>query len=177
MIITCNNCNKNFDADSSLIPEKGRLVQCISCDHKWFFKKEILKKFAPTVKTKAFNEEPTAFKDDTTKIEAESTKTIKLLDETTEVLPIKEKILIQSNHETEKNKKENKEINIKKSINKKNYNILGLTIVFIISFTALIIVLDTFQKPVSMLVPNFEFILYNLYETVKDIVLFLTDLI
>ena len=44
MIITCNNCNKKFDIDSTLIPDKGRLLQCASCDHKWFFKKEVLKK-------------------------------------------------------------------------------------------------------------------------------------
>ena len=42
MIITCNNCNKKFDIDSNLIPDKGRLLQCASCDHKWFFKKEVL---------------------------------------------------------------------------------------------------------------------------------------
>ncbi|MDA9108752.1 zinc-ribbon domain-containing protein, partial [Candidatus Pelagibacter sp.] len=42
MIITCNNCNKKFDIDSSLIPDKGRLLQCASCEHKWFFKKEVL---------------------------------------------------------------------------------------------------------------------------------------
>jgi len=41
MIITCNNCNKKFDIDSSLIPDKGRLLQCASCDHKWFFKKVV----------------------------------------------------------------------------------------------------------------------------------------
>jgi len=42
MIITCNNCNKKFNIDSNLIPDKGRLLQCASCDHKWFFKKEVL---------------------------------------------------------------------------------------------------------------------------------------
>ena len=42
MIITCNNCNKKFDIDSTLIPDKGRLLQCASCEHKWFFKKEVL---------------------------------------------------------------------------------------------------------------------------------------
>ena len=44
MIITCNNCNKKFDIDSTLIPVKGRLLQCAGCDHKWFFKKEVLEK-------------------------------------------------------------------------------------------------------------------------------------
>ena len=42
MIITCNNCNKKFNIDSTLITDKGRLLQCASCDHKWFFKKEAL---------------------------------------------------------------------------------------------------------------------------------------
>ena len=65
----------------------------------------------------------------------------------------------------------------KETKNKKNYNILGLTIVFIISFIALIIVLDTFQKPISIFIPNIELILYSLYETINDIKLFLTNLI
>ena len=38
MIITCENCNKNFEVDSALIPDKGRLLQCSACDHKWFYK-------------------------------------------------------------------------------------------------------------------------------------------
>ena len=39
MIISCENCNKKFEVDDNLIPEQGRLLQCSSCDHKWFFKK------------------------------------------------------------------------------------------------------------------------------------------
>tara|TARA_B100001175_G_C19000614_1_gene398713 strand:+ start:118 stop:552 length:435 start_codon:yes stop_codon:yes gene_type:complete len=38
MIIDCPNCNKKFDIDQNLIPIDGRLLQCGSCDHKWFFK-------------------------------------------------------------------------------------------------------------------------------------------
>ncbi len=38
MIIDCPNCNKKFDIDQNLIPFDGRLLQCGSCDHKWFFK-------------------------------------------------------------------------------------------------------------------------------------------
>ena len=173
MIITCNNCNKNFEVDSSLIPEKGRLVQCISCDHKWFFKKEIKERSVPIVKTKAIIEEPRAFEEDVTNIDEESTKTIELLDDA----PTIEKIFIQNSNEIKEVKEDDNEPNIKKSINKKSYNILGLTFVFIISFIALIIVLDTFQKPISTFVPNIEFILYNLYETINDIILFFNDLI
>ena len=38
MIINCQNCNKKFNLNSDLIGSKGRLLQCSSCDHKWFFK-------------------------------------------------------------------------------------------------------------------------------------------
>ena len=38
MIISCENCSKKFDVEDNLIPENGRMLQCSSCDHKWFFK-------------------------------------------------------------------------------------------------------------------------------------------
>ena len=38
MIISCENCDKKFDVDSKLIPSKGRLLECSSCNHKWFYK-------------------------------------------------------------------------------------------------------------------------------------------
>ena len=38
MIINCENCYKNFEVDSALIPDNGRLLQCSACDHKWFYK-------------------------------------------------------------------------------------------------------------------------------------------
>ena len=177
MIIKCDNCNKNFDIDPNLIPEKGRLLQCIACDHKWFFKKEIKERSAPIVKIKAIVEEPKILKKDVTRVDAESPKPLELLDKTNEAVPAIENISIQPNYETEVISKEDKTSNIKITTNKKNYNILGLTIVFIISFIAIIIVLDTFQKPISIFLPNIEFILYNLYETINDIVLFFNDLI
>ena len=154
MIIKCDNCNKSFDIDTSLIPEKGRLLQCNSCDHKWFFKKEIIEELVPIAKIKDKAIEPTVYKKDVRREEMETPKTMDLLERVTD-----------------------KERKKKKSKNKKSYNILGITIVFIISFIAIIIVLDTFQKPISVIVPNIEFILYNLYETINDILLFISDLI
>ena len=41
MIITCEQCNKKFEIESILIPEKGRLLQCSSCNHQWFYKKDV----------------------------------------------------------------------------------------------------------------------------------------
>ena len=177
MIIKCNNCNKNFNIDSGLIPEKGRLLQCNSCDHKWFFKKEIIEESVPTIKIKDIIEELEPLKEELTNVEKETTETIDLLDRATDDVTTIENISFQNNYETEEISTEDKKLNIKTSTNKKSYNILSLTIVFIISFIAIIIVVDTFQKPIGMFVPNIEFILYNLYESLNDIVLFLSDLI
>ena len=177
MIIKCNNCNKNFLIDSTLIPEKGRLLQCNVCNHKWFFKKEIIEKSVPIVQIKNKGDEPTLIKEDVTKVELETPNTIELLDRTAEDVPAIEKISIQKNNETEQIIREDKAPSIKTSTNKKSYKILGSIIIFIISFIAIIIVLDTFQSPISAFVPNIEFILYNLYETINDIVLFISDLI
>ena len=41
MIITCENCTKKFEVDADLIPDKGRLLQCMKCQHTWFFKNAI----------------------------------------------------------------------------------------------------------------------------------------
>ena len=35
MIVVCPNCNKKFNIDEKLIPEKGRLLKCSSCNHTW----------------------------------------------------------------------------------------------------------------------------------------------
>ena len=39
MIIECVNCSKKFDVNSDLIPTNGRTIQCGSCGHTWFYKK------------------------------------------------------------------------------------------------------------------------------------------
>ena len=139
MIITCTNCNKKFDINSDLIPKNGRLLECSSCNHQWFFKIEK-------------NE----------KVSKSSFKEIKQ-----EINPSNEIINIPKNEI--KPKTESKK--------KKKIKILNLIIVFIISFVALIILMDTFKNPISTVIPNIEFLLNNLYESLKDIRLFFNDLI
>ena len=56
MIISCDQCLKKFEIDSNLIPNKGRLLQCSSCNHKWFYKKEMEQKTIPTSKPQEINE-------------------------------------------------------------------------------------------------------------------------
>jgi len=75
--------------------------------------------------------------------------------------------------------------------NKKNYEItkyktktnfsfskfLSYILVLIISFVALIIVIDTFSTPLYQSFPNLKLIMLSLFETLKDIELFIKDLI
>ena len=133
------------------------------------FQKKILLEDITTVKITKPNEDMMSFKEVVETVVTDSSETIELLDQITEDSPVDEIISIKN--------KEDKISIIETSKEKKSYNILGLIIVFIISFIALIIVFDTFQKPISGTVPNIEFLLYNLYETFNDIVLFLKDLI
>ena len=169
MIIICDNCTKKFNIDSNLIPEKGRLLQCSGCDHKWFFKKKIINK--PVIRENI----------DEIKLDNERSidssiqipDNVELFDKKNKEDLIVEKNLLE-NYE-EKDKYSNLKVDLHQ--NKKKFNILGLIIVFIISFIAIIIVLDTFQEPLKKTIPNIEFLLYSLYETINDIRLFLKDLI
>tara|TARA_B110000971_G_C19849503_1_gene426416 strand:- start:280 stop:741 length:462 start_codon:yes stop_codon:yes gene_type:complete len=153
MIISCNNCHKKFDINSDLIPQNGRLLECSSCNHQWFFKKEVV---VPTLRDSINNNKIEIFQNDSTLAEQES-----------------------KNPEVETKKKDKKpsEILVNNKRIKRKFKVLNLTIVFIISFIALIIFVDTFKSPISEIIPNIEFILYNLYETIKDIISFLKDLI
>ena len=164
MIIECINCNKKFNVNSSDIPEEGRLLICSSCNQKWFFKKEITNKFINIAKIDEPIKETTIFDDELKPSKNENKKNINLLD-----------IKIENDFPTESILIDNKNQKIKTA--NKSYNILNLTIIFIITFTAFIIILDTFKAPISKIVPDIELILYNLYETINDIKLFFIDLI
>ena len=153
MIITCGQCHKKFEIESSLIPETGRLLQCSSCKHQWFYKNDILEETKVVLKKKeAKNKknEPTI----------EEISNIKVFEE---LATSKEK---KRKHSYKPTKTENKKISF-----------LSIILVFIISIAALIVLLDTFKSSVSLMIPNIEFILDSLYETIRDILLFIQDLI
>ena len=181
MIITCNNCNKNFDLDSNLISDKGRLLQCASCDHKWFFKKKVLEsKESPIVddisidsvnifdQNKPLNDKeinPSDLQKKVVKVDLGEELDKKIEINTEEELKKKTKVNTNENiHIKAKPKKQNK------------FKIFNIFIVAIISFVAFIIFIDTFKYPIGQVVPNIEFLLYNLYESIKDISLFIKDL-
>ena len=150
MIVICINCDKKFELNSELIPENGRTIQCGSCNHIWFFKK---------------NTEKTVFTDDN----LEKTNNQNIL------VDVDEK-LIEEHKIKEKNK--NKDKTYKKTVKKKFTfgKFLSYIFVIIISFFALIIFLDAFKNNLTNIFPNLELILFNLFETMKDIFLFFKDL-
>ena len=67
-----------------------------------------------------------------------------------------------------------KDIAIKKNIPKVSF--LNKLLIIFISFIALIVLLDTFKTQIMIFLPDFDFVLESLYETLKDIFLFISDL-
>ena len=149
MIISCDQCNKKFEIDSNLIPKDGRLLECGSCNHKWFYKQDI------EDKTEEIIIEPQL-----KNIEEENIDHIQ-----TNISQINELDTSSKKKEIIENKK------IKK------IGVLNIIIVFIISFVALVILIETFKNSISIYIPNIEFILNSLHEILRDIILFFKDLI
>tara|TARA_B100001093_G_C26830341_1_gene1015833 strand:- start:2202 stop:2675 length:474 start_codon:yes stop_codon:yes gene_type:complete len=156
MIITCPNCEKKFEVDSNIIPEKGRLVKCGTCDQTWFFNKNS----QVNIDNKNID---LSIKNVTKKTSSKSVnKKEKTSDKDTPIIS-----------------KNNKGSELIKYQTKSNFTfgkILNYLIVTIVSFVALIIILDTFKGPLNVFFPNLELILYNLFETLKDLLLFIKDL-
>ena len=147
MIIVCPSCGKNFDVDEKLIPDKGRLLKCGSCNQTWFFNKNV------------------------------SEQTELLIDK-----PAKQKKILYKDENIDKSvskapiKPGSELVKYKPKYNFNFGKFLSYIIVSIITFVAIIIVLDTFKDPLSNIFPNLELVLYNLFETLRDLILFVKDL-
>ena len=165
MIITCPNCNKKFKIDDTKIPEKGRNLQCGSCNHIWFFKLDDKSTL------------PLTLNENLSHNEIDINITENEIEE-----PVKSSQSINPNKDEEKEKKIRKIIEKEKSLTKKikkekiDINYFSFFVLFIISFVALIILLDTLKTPLINIFPGLEIILINLYETLQDIKLFILDL-
>ena len=157
MIISCENCNKRFEVSDNLIPEEGRLLQCSSCDHKWFFKK--------TEKLIEKKEPKKIIKEDDNKILNETFVKKTIEEEEITSITVNEENLSKINDEESQIKKD------------KKTNYLKIFIVIIITFVAIIIIIDTFKHQIIFIYPDIEILLSNLYESLRDINLFLRDLI
>ena len=149
MIIECIKCIKKFEVDSELIPSEGRTIQCGSCNHIWFFVKTDSSEFRFSTNE---NEEKNDFlsKTDNAEIKNENVETI--------TVP-------------------KQKINTKKESYLSFGKFLSYILVLIISFIAAIVVIDTFSTIIYKYFPKVELVMYNFFEILKDIKLFIEDLI
>lgn len=150
MIISCEKCNKKFELADNLIPSTGRLLQCGSCSYQWHY--------IPESKIELVNEVK-----DNVKTSDQVKKTLQK--------PIKKRIekrktiVSQNIHQSYSEPKEGK------------IGFFSFLLVMIISLVSLVILLDTFKHQLSSIIPNIDFYLVSLYDTLKDIFLFFTDLL
>ena len=147
MIIVCPCCEKKFEVEENLIPDKGRLLKCGSCDQTWFFNKNVNEQTEPLI-DKPTKQNKILYKDENINISETN-------------IPIKPGSEL---------------VKYKPKYNFTFGKFLSYIIVSIITFVAIIIVLDTFKDPLGNIFPNLELILYNLFETLRDIILFVKDL-
>jgi len=153
MIISCEKCNKKFELADNLIPSTGRLLQCGSCLYQWHY--------TPESKIELVNEVK-----DNVKTSDQVKKTLQK--------PIKKRIekrrtiANQNIHQSYSEESKTKEGKI---------GFFSFLLVTIISLVSLVILLDTFKHQLSSIIPNIDFYLVSLYDTLKDIFLFFTDLL
>ena len=152
MIIVCPSCGKNFNVRDDQIPDKGRLLQCSSCKHEWFFTKNTI----------PINDNMDELSND--ELTQESFGILDEEEDRSDEVIVEDKTVELEKPKT--NKQEGKQINFFK-----------LLLVFIITFVAFILVVDTFIVQISEYVPFAEKYLDNLYQSIIDIFLFFQNLI
>ena len=165
MSISCPNCSKQFKINHSLIPDNGRDLKCGSCDHVWFYKIE------------DNNVEPLPLHDDFADKEIKDEIDNKIVDNTNEPNDLSS----QKDTDDIINKTDDKITEKQKPVkNKLKKNTSGqffsYLLVSIISFVALIVLVDTLKVPLINIFPGLEILLFNLFEILKDIKLFIIDL-
>ena len=125
MIIVCPSCGKNFNVRDDQIPDKGRLLQCSSCKHEWFFTKNTI----------PINDNMDELSND------------ELTQESFGILDEEED---QHDKDIVKDKKvELEKPKTRKKKEGKQFNFFKLLLVFVISFVAFILLVDTFILHIS----------------------------
>jgi len=162
MIIQCENCNKKFEIQDNLIPDDGRLLECGSCAHQWHY--------TPTTKLELTDEVP---------IKDEPADEVPIKDEPAEELIVKKtkkksKIIkkIYENDADNEIDQTNENITTKE----KNISFINFLLVGIISFVAIVILVDTFKNQIAYVIPNISLYINELHEILRDIFLFIADL-
>ncbi len=150
--------------DNSMIPDEGRDLQCGSCNNVWFYKIEEKNNEILELKQEIISES----------IEKKVENKEEQIEEKKQTEEI---IKNEINKKKEKNLEKQKNKTIFKKTEVKGSKFFSYLIVFIISFVALIILLDTLKNPLINVFPGIEIILFNLFETLQDIKLFIIDLL
>ena len=164
MIINCPNCNKRFKINTSLIPVEGRDLKCGSCEHVWFYKIEDK------------NLEPLSLKEDIINNEDKPETVDKKIERTNEVKKSSSHSKIDIKDKKVLDKIVDKQILSNNKTKNTSGKFFSYIIVCIISFVALIILIDTLKTPLINIFPGLETILFSLFEMLKDIKLFIIDL-
>ena len=164
MIINCPNCNKRFKINTSLIPVEGRDLKCGSCDHVWFYKIEDK------------NLEPLSLKEVIINNEDKPEIVDKKIERTNEVKKSSSHSKIHTKDKKDLDKIAGKQIPSKNKTKNTSSKFFSYIFVFIMSFVALIILIDTLKTPLINIFPGLENILFSLFEMLKDIKLFIIDL-
>ena len=156
MIINCINCEKKFEVNSDLIPSDSRTIQCGSCNHIWFYKHNTnIKNDSNAPKSKKIIKKK-EIDDNNTSIKSKKN----LSQEIDKIVNKKEKALVKYHQDR------------KFTFS----NLLSYILVLIISFIGIVIIVDTFKAPLYEMFPQLEILLFSLFETLKDIELFIKDL-
>ena len=153
MIIVCPSCGKNFNVRDDQIPDKGRLLQCSNCNHEWFYSKNTIP-IDDNLDEQSYDE-----------LTQESFGVLDEDEDRSDEVIVEDKTV-----ELEKRK------NVKREKTTK-VNFFKLLLVFIISFVAFVLIVDTFIVQISEYVPFAEKYLDNLYQSLIDISLFFQNLI
>ena len=165
MIISCSNCNKQFKINPSLIPGNGRDVKCGSCNHVWFYRLE------------DNITEPPPLIDNFADKKIEDLIDNKIVDDINKANDISLEKEIDDRIDKIEDKIPEKQKPVKNKIKKNTSGkFFSYLLVSIISFVALIILIDTLKVPLINVFPGLEILLFNLFEILKDIKLFIIDL-
>ena len=153
MIIQCENCNKKFEIQDSLIPDEGRLLECGSCAHHWHYR--------PITKLELTDE---------VQIKDEPTKQLIVKKKAKKIPKIKKKVY----ENDADNEIDQTDENI--TTKEKNISFINFLLVGIISFVAIVILVDTFKNQIAYVIPNISLYINELHEILRDIFLFIVDL-
>ena len=164
MIIQCIKCDKSFEVRSTLIPQEGRNIQCGSCNHIWFYKY--------IRSTQLSNDQVDVIEDKDKKNDISEDKNINLNQDI-----VSNKGLINDEKDSSQLSETTNLPGVNKSSNFSLSKVLSYILVSIITCIALVIIIDTFKYPLSDIFPGLELLLYNLFETIEDMFLFIKNLL